>query len=110
MAKAPRGNASDATDAQPDSENAGPIEGEQPLDGMPDIAADAAEDEEDKAKRPQVPPGMRTLYNEVARLSGFLALARRAIYAGDAAKVAKALALLERAAPDAREIAELSVE
>lgn len=107
MAKARGTNAQDDTAQGESTEPVAPLEGEQPLDGMPEPDAGAAEDDDDKAKRPQVPKEMRPLFNEVARLSGFLSLARRAIYDGDPARAAKALALLERSVPDAREIAEM---
>lgn len=109
MAKAPRGNNAETGDAAENNDAPTQIDGEQPLDGMEALAPIEDESEEDKAKRPQVPKELRPLFNEVARLSGMLSMARRSIYDGKPDKAVKALGMLERAVPDAREMAELSV-
>lgn len=99
-----------ATDENTENaETVAPIEGETPLEGMPEPDAEADDEEDGKVKRTPVPPGLRPLFNEIGRLSGFLSLARRSVYENNPERAVKALALLERSVPDAREIAELSV-
>ena len=69
-------------------------------------AAGPAAPDEDKAK---VTPGLRMLYNEIARLSATLGIARRACYTDDAVKAERALDLLSRQLPLAQEVASLLV-
>jgi len=108
MAKS-RGQNTVETGSEPENTEAGTlIEGEQALDDVSDTTPVPAEGEDDAAKRPAVPKELRPLFNEIARLSSFLAIARRAIYNGQPERAAKALGLLERAMPDAREMADLS--
>ena len=57
--------------------------------------------------RPKVDKGMRPLFNEIARLSATLTLARSACYEGDPGKALRALQRLGRQVPDAVELAEL---
>lgn len=83
--------------------------GEEPtLDGMPQAPADTETDASAPTERQTVPKHLRPLFNEIARLSGFLALARRAVYEDAPERAVKALALVEGAAPAAREVAEIS--
>lgn len=101
--------AADMTEPVENNDDSVKVEGQETLEGMPEPDTEMSEGEDGKVKRTPVPPGLRPLFNEIARLSGFLTIARRAVYDDDPSKAVKALALLERATPDAREIAELSV-
>lgn len=101
--------AADVTENAENNDAPTTIEGEQTLDGMPEAPEAASEAGDSKTPRPQIPKELRALSNEVARLSGFLGLARRAVYDNDPERAVKALTLLERSVPGAREVAELSV-
>lgn len=60
-------------------------------------------------KQRPIPAGFRQMFSEVGRLSATLGVARTAVYDGDAAKIVKALKLLEKQLPLAVEAAELMV-
>jgi len=73
-----------------------------------DMDPDAAQTTNgDAATRPTVPQELRPLFNEVARLSATLGIARRSCYEGDGARATKALQLMEKQLPMALEMAAL---
>jgi hypothetical protein len=82
---------------------------EPTLEGMPTDTVDDADAVTVAIERVKVPKEMRPLFNEIARLSGTLSLARKAVYANDAERATRALALLEKQVPGAREMSELIV-
>lgn len=83
---------------------------EQMLDGMPQDSGNGDTPAATAQEKVVVPKELRPLFNEIGRLSGFLALARRAVYADDPARAAEALELIVESAPTAAKVARVSVE
>lgn len=110
MASRTRGTTQNADDTAATEETHVDSTEEPTLDNMPSAPEDGAEETTGAAERAKVPKELRPIFNEIGRLSGMLALARRATYNNQPDKVLKALELLEKSVSGAREMAELTVE
>lgn len=83
---------------------------DQKPEDAPEGGSDGDSDGEEKPERAKVPLELRPVFNEISRLSGMLAIARRAAYDGRSDRVLGALELLEEAVPAARKMASLTTD